>query len=71
MEHLKGKGDGLKPKPDAATPKAWLFETGTNQWRRFDSWPPKNAAARELLFRRRRASCPSIGRAAKPASTNT
>ncbi len=24
-------------------PKAWLFETGRNQWRQFDSWPPKNA----------------------------
>jgi uncharacterized protein len=50
LEHLKGKGDGLKPKADGATPKAWLFETGTNQWLRFDSWPPKNAAARELHF---------------------
>jgi putative CocE/NonD family hydrolase len=50
LEHLKGKGDGLKAKADAATPKAWLFETGTNQWLRFDSWPPKNAAARELHF---------------------
>jgi uncharacterized protein len=50
LEHLKGKGDGLKAKADSATPKAWLFETGTNQWQRFDSWPPKNAAARELHF---------------------
>jgi len=23
-------------------PKAWVFETGTNRWRRFDSWPPAN-----------------------------
>lgn len=36
--HLKGKGE-LK------APEAWVFETGTNQWRRHDRWPP--AAARE------------------------
>jgi putative CocE/NonD family hydrolase len=34
--HLKGKGEGKHP-------KAWMFETGTNRWRRFDSWPPKGA----------------------------
>jgi putative CocE/NonD family hydrolase len=33
---LKGKGDG-------AFPKAWVFETGRNQWRKFDNWPPRNA----------------------------
>jgi len=43
LHHLKGKGDGLKS-------KAWLFETGTNQWRQFDSWPPKNSVARKLSF---------------------
>ncbi|MGD0299681.1 MAG: CocE/NonD family hydrolase [Bryobacteraceae bacterium] len=50
LEHLKGKGDGLKAKADAATPKAFLFETGTGQWRRFDSWPAKNAVVHELHF---------------------
>ena len=50
MEHLKGKGDGLKAKPDNATPKAWVFETGTNQWRRFDSWPSKTSAVHVLHF---------------------
>ena len=24
-------------------PKAWVFETGTNVWRKFDAWPPKEA----------------------------
>ena len=24
-------------------PKAWLFETGKNQWRQFEAWPPANA----------------------------
>ncbi len=33
---LKGKGDGNLA-------KAWVFETGVNQWRRFDVWPPANA----------------------------
>lgn len=31
-------------------PEAWVFETGTDQWRKFDSWPPKEAKARELNF---------------------
>jgi putative CocE/NonD family hydrolase len=43
LKHLKGKGD-------AAYPKAWVFETGTGQWQRFDSWPPKAAAARTLYL---------------------
>ena len=34
--YLKGKGDGKFP-------KAWLFQTGMNQWRRFDAWPPADA----------------------------
>jgi putative CocE/NonD family hydrolase len=36
MYFLKGKGEGKFP-------KAWLFETGMNQWRRFDAWPPRGA----------------------------
>jgi putative CocE/NonD family hydrolase len=36
--HLKGVGE-------AKHPKAWVFETGTNQWRKFDTWPPKEAKA--------------------------
>jgi putative CocE/NonD family hydrolase len=50
LQHLKGKGDGLKAKADSPVPKAWLFETGTNDWRRFDSWPPQNGVARQLYF---------------------
>jgi len=41
--HLKGKGD-------FKAPAAWMFETGTNQWRRHDAWPPKNARAKSLYF---------------------
>jgi len=33
----------------ATVPKAFLFETGRNEWHRFDSWPPKNAAARTSM----------------------
>jgi uncharacterized protein len=43
FEHyLKGKG--------AAQPKAVVFETGTNMWRSFESWPPKAATAKTLYF---------------------
>jgi len=43
FEHyLKGKG--------AAQPKAVVFETGTNVWRRFDTWPPKAATPATLYF---------------------
>ena len=41
--HLKGKGDGKFP-------KAWMFETGTNQWRRFDAWPPKDAKPKSIFL---------------------
>ncbi|MBI1791184.1 MAG: CocE/NonD family hydrolase [Acidobacteria bacterium] len=41
----------LKDKDDPKLPKALVFETGTNLWRRFDAWPPANAAARTLYFR--------------------
>jgi putative CocE/NonD family hydrolase len=43
FEHyLKGRG--------AVQPKAMVFETGTNVWRRFDAWPPKAAAPKTLYF---------------------
>ncbi|HEV2970521.1 MAG TPA: CocE/NonD family hydrolase [Pirellulales bacterium] len=32
-------------------PKAYVFETGTAQWRRFDAWPPKNTREKTLYFR--------------------
>ena len=48
--NLKGKGDGLKKAPDNSIPKAWVFETGKNQWQRFDEWPPKNASQKTLYL---------------------
>ncbi len=59
--HLKGKGDGLKTAKEGTIPKAWLFETGTNQWRRFDTWPPKEAREKTLYL------CPGGRLALEPA----
>jgi uncharacterized protein len=36
LYHLKGRGDGKFS-------KAIVFQTGMNQWRRFDQWPPATA----------------------------
>ena len=43
VAHLKGKGE-LKQ------PEAWLFETGKNEWREFDAWPPRQARPKSLYF---------------------
>jgi putative CocE/NonD family hydrolase len=40
--YLRGKG--------AALPKAYVFETGTNVWRKYDSWPPSKVQAKTLYF---------------------
>jgi putative CocE/NonD family hydrolase len=40
----------LKGKEDPKLPEAFVFETGTNQWRREDAWPPKDAEARTLYL---------------------
>jgi putative CocE/NonD family hydrolase len=44
--HLKGRGE-------FKAPKAWVFETGTNQWRKYGTWPPRKAAQKALYFRSR------------------
>jgi len=31
--------------------EAWIFETGTNEWRQYDHWPPKGAREEVLYFR--------------------
>jgi putative CocE/NonD family hydrolase len=41
--HLKGRGDGKFP-------KAYVFQTGMNQWRKFDSWPPASAKPTTLYL---------------------
>ena len=40
----------LKDKEDPKLPEAFVFETGTNQWRRESAWPPKDAAPKTLYF---------------------
>ena len=41
----------LKGDTNYTPTEAQIFETGTHQWRRFDAWPPKQAAERTLYFR--------------------
>lgn len=40
----------LKGAADPKLPEASVFETGTNAWRQYDSWPPKNAQAKTLYL---------------------
>jgi uncharacterized protein len=40
----------LKDQGHTALPKAWMFETGKNEWCKFDAWPPKNAVRRSLYL---------------------
>ncbi len=40
----------LKGGADTKLPEAYVFETGTNQWRQYDTWPPKNAVAKALYL---------------------
>lgn len=42
-QHLKGT-------TEAKLPKAYVFETGTNVWRRYSAWPPKDAQTRTLYL---------------------
>lgn len=43
LYHLKGKGDGKFP-------EAYMFETGRDEWHKYDEWPPKEATPRTLYF---------------------
>jgi len=40
----------LKNKGSLPLKEALLFQTGSDKWVQFDSWPPRSAAARELYF---------------------
>jgi len=40
----------LKDAEDAKLPTAYMFETGTNVWRKYPSWPPKNTESRTLYL---------------------
>ncbi len=41
----------LKQKGEMKLAKATMFETGTNQWRKFEAWPPNAASTRSLYLR--------------------
>ena len=41
--HLKGRGNGQFP-------RAQVFQTGMNQWRTFDVWPPASAKPATIYF---------------------
>jgi len=40
----------LKERTAEPLPKALVFETGSNAWRRYPAWPPPNATAKTLYF---------------------
>lgn len=40
----------LKGVSSETLPKAYMFETGTNCWRKFDKWPPPDAQASSLYL---------------------
>ncbi|MGC1606187.1 MAG: CocE/NonD family hydrolase [Candidatus Acidiferrum sp.] len=40
----------LKDKGSLPLKEALLFQTGSDKWVKFDSWPPREAASRELYF---------------------
>jgi uncharacterized protein len=42
-QYLKGNGN-------AKLPKAYVFETGTNVWRKYSAWPPKAVELKTLYF---------------------
>jgi hypothetical protein len=43
-QHLKQQGQ-------ASLAEATVFETGANEWRRMEAWPPKEASARDVYLR--------------------
>ncbi|HEY7547405.1 MAG TPA: CocE/NonD family hydrolase, partial [Blastocatellia bacterium] len=40
----------LKDKTDPKLPEAYVFETGSNEWKTYDQWPPKNTKVENLYF---------------------
>jgi putative CocE/NonD family hydrolase len=40
----------LKGAADARLPKAYVFETGSNVWREYSAWPPKEAQQKTIYF---------------------
>lgn len=55
-EHFRGRIEApffahyLKDAPGSAPAEATVFESGSNSWRTFSAWPPKEATKRSLYF---------------------
>ncbi len=60
----------LKGSADAKLPKAYVFETGTNVWRRYTAWPPRQVETKTLYFHAhgQLSFDPPAGGAAEPDS---
>ena len=58
----------LKDKGEWNAPKAIVFETGTNEWRSYDQWPPKNTETRSLYLQDhgRLAFTPPVANSSSP-----
>jgi uncharacterized protein len=40
----------LKDKGEMKLPEAYVFETGSNKWKTYESWPPKNSETKQLYL---------------------
>jgi putative CocE/NonD family hydrolase len=40
----------LKDAPDPGLPKAYIFQTGSNEWKKYDQWPPVNVEQKSLYL---------------------
>ena len=40
----------LKGGPEHELPKAYIFETGANEWRKYEQWPPKKSVEKRLYL---------------------
>jgi hypothetical protein len=40
----------LKDKGEMKLPEAYVFETGSNVWKTYESWPPKNAESKNIYL---------------------
>ena len=49
--YLKGGDKSNNKGGGVPLPKAYVFETGSNVWKKYDAWPPKSAVAKTLYFR--------------------
>ena len=40
----------LKSQGTPSFPESWVFETGTNEWKKYDQWPPRNITRRSIYL---------------------